>query len=226
MSAQDCEQLSLFPGDSHASRSPSPGSEEAVRMTVTSGRKCSELLQSSGPIGLLEKMLLESSVWRSTRCLLTWKTRVTPQGRLLFRLAPSTPRTAETDAPLWPTVRSRETGAYQYSQGRHDYPVLTLTGAVRMWPTPSASDCGRTAINPYLTGNGTIRHIGKSGKQSYARLDAVAALFPTPRAQSCTGASETATRQGGPDLQTAAGGQLNPGWVEWLMGFPPGWTEV
>ena len=101
-----------------------------------------------------------------------------------------------------------------------------LPNAVKLWPTPSASDCGRTAINPYLTGNGTIRYIGKSGKQSYARLDAVAALFPTPRAQSCTGASETATRQGGPDLQTAAGGQLNPGWVEWLMGFPTGWTEV
>lgn len=22
------------------------------------------------------------------------------------------------------------------------------------------------------------------------------------------------------------GGQLNPDWVEWLMGFPIGWTEV
>lgn len=22
------------------------------------------------------------------------------------------------------------------------------------------------------------------------------------------------------------GGQLNPAWVEWLMGFPPGWTEL
>jgi hypothetical protein len=24
---------------------------------------------------------------------------------------------------------------------------------------------------------------------------------------------------------TASGGQLNPTWVEWLMGFPPGWTD-
>ena len=22
------------------------------------------------------------------------------------------------------------------------------------------------------------------------------------------------------------GGQLNPTWVEWLMGFPPGWTDL
>ena len=24
---------------------------------------------------------------------------------------------------------------------------------------------------------------------------------------------------------TVAGGQLNPTWVEWLMGFPLGWTD-
>jgi hypothetical protein len=24
----------------------------------------------------------------------------------------------------------------------------------------------------------------------------------------------------------AAGGKLNPTWVEWLMGFPPGWTDL
>ena len=36
---------------------------------------------------------------------------------------------------------------------------------------------------------------------------------------------------GGPDLQTViseqeTGGQLNPTWVEWLMGYPIGWTEL
>ena len=27
-------------------------------------------------------------------------------------------------------------------------------------------------------------------------------------------------------LQTYVGGQLNPTWVEWLMGFPIGWTDL
>jgi hypothetical protein len=27
-------------------------------------------------------------------------------------------------------------------------------------------------------------------------------------------------------LPVAAGGQLNPTWVEWLMGFPTGWTDL
>lgn len=31
---------------------------------------------------------------------------------------------------------------------------------------------------------------------------------------------------GGADLKTVAGGQLNPTWVEWLMGYPIGWTDL
>jgi hypothetical protein len=27
-------------------------------------------------------------------------------------------------------------------------------------------------------------------------------------------------------LQTQVGGQLNPSWVEWLMNYPIGWTEL
>jgi len=103
MSGQDYEQLTLFPADSPVSRSPLPGSEEARRMTVTSGRKCSELYGNSGPLGSLVKMCLGSSIWHSTRCLLTWKVKVTKSRRSLFRLAASTHRTEETDVLFWPT---------------------------------------------------------------------------------------------------------------------------
>ena len=198
------EQLTLFPAASPASRSPSPGSDEAREMTVTSGLRCCELLRSSGPAGCLVKMLLASSIWRSTRCFLTWKPSVTPGGRLLFLLRPSTPRTGGTDAPSWPTPMA----------------------AVRMWPTPSASDCGRTAINPHLTRNGTIRHIGKNGGQSYARLDAVAAMFPTPTASEADRGGKGYRHGGLRCVIPEESGQLNPDWVEWLMGFPPGWTEA
>ena len=33
-------------------------------------------------------------------------------------------------------------------------------------------------------------------------------------------------QQGGTALSTATGGSLNPTWVEWLMGFPTGWTDL
>ena len=101
-----------------ASRSALPGSEEARKMTVTSGLKCLELYQNSGPLGSLVRMLLGSSIWRSTRCTLTWKTKVTPSKRLLFRLVPSTPRTGGTDARLSGVERWRQNG-----RGRRAVPL-------------------------------------------------------------------------------------------------------
>ena len=72
-------------------------------MTVTSGRKCCELLKNSSHVGLLAKMCLESSIWHSTRCFLTWKAKVTKHNALLFQLAVSMPHTKEKESVLWPT---------------------------------------------------------------------------------------------------------------------------
>lgn len=72
--------VDVISGGSRASLFPSPGSAEAVRMTVTSGQKCCALLKNSGPLGSLAKMLLESSIWRSTRRYLTWKPKLRRRG--------------------------------------------------------------------------------------------------------------------------------------------------
>ena len=103
MSKQGSKQSRLSQEASRVNRSVLPGSEQARRMTVTSGQKCLESYENSGQLGLLVKMCLESSIWHSTRCLLTWKEKVTPSNALLFRLAASMPRTSENDVPLWPT---------------------------------------------------------------------------------------------------------------------------
>ena len=187
-----------------------PGSVGAQKMTVTSGLNCLELYKKSGPLGSLVRTLLESSLWHSTRCFLTWKISATPRKRLLFRLAPSMPRTDGTGARLWPTVRSKETGGYQYSQGRHDRPVQTLTGAARMRPTPKARDWRGAS--------------GRENRQS-PDLNVAVKMFPTPKAQNCRGNGER-HGEGGPSLDVVVGGRLNPEWVEWLMGFPIGWTEL
>ena len=103
MSGQHYEQLTLFQEDSPVSRFPSPGSTEARTMTVTSGRKCLELYGNSSRLGCLVRMCLESSIWHSTRCLLTWKQKDTKSRRSLFQLAVSMPRTRETGSQFWPT---------------------------------------------------------------------------------------------------------------------------
>ncbi|WP_205948582.1 hypothetical protein, partial [Pseudomonas viridiflava] len=60
--------------------------------------------------------------------------------------------------------------------------------------------------------------------------------WPTPVASMAKGSSPAAlTRKSGADrsndrldhaVMASDGGQLNPEWVEWLMGWPIGWTEL
>lgn len=207
MSGQDYEQLTFFPVDSRASPSVQPGNAEAVRMTVTSGQRCSELLRNSSPLGLLVKTLLESSTWRSTLCWLTWKAKATKQGRLYFQLAASTPRISDTGAPLWPTPAARDCkGAnsmeHLQREGKRSH-ADQLANAVKLWPTPTAAQCGMTSktggrpleksthlstqvwleeqrkLWPTPTVTGNYNHPG-SGPKSGMGLATAAKLYPTP----------------------------------------------
>lgn len=254
MRKQGYEQSQYYQKDFLANHSVQPGSEEARRMTVTSGRKCSELYRKSGPLGLLVKTLLESSQWRSTRCYLTWKASATPAKRLLFRLVPSTPRTEGTGSQLWPTAVAsdyKRRGPNSKQQGLPEY--------VRLFPTPTARDC---------KGANSMEHLTRDGKRNHTdQLANAVRMFPTPTAR--CGQAPCIHGEGSPDLATFVkliptpttgagmcggsanyqrlkemedsgvitseerksmaagnGGQLNPMWVEWLMGFPLWWTDL
>lgn len=221
MSGQDCRQLTLFPVDSPASPFLSPGSAEARRTTVTSGRKCSELYKKSGPLGSLVRTLLVSSAWRSTRCFLTWKVSATPAKRLLFRLVPSMPRTGGTGAPLWPTPKESDykgSGSAGSKSAEHDLKHHNLKGTVMFFPTPTKFDatCGDLEGKEF------------TGTRHAMKLIQAAKLYATPQARDYrTGDKKRFAdpkRSQNPNDQI--GGQLNPTWVEWLMGFPIGWTDL
>lgn len=115
--ARHIEESLFSQEDFPASRSVMPGSEEARTMTAISGRKCSESYKRQGQLGLLVRMLLESSAWHSIKCVLTWKQKVTKSSRSLFQLAVSMPRTEETEygllrggGAMWPTPRTPSGG--------------------------------------------------------------------------------------------------------------------
>lgn len=234
MNGQDCEQLTLFQEGSLASRLVLPGSEEAQKMTVISGQKCLELYKNSSPVGLLARMLLGSSTWRSTRCYLTWKISSTPAKRLLFRLVPSMPRTGETAALSWPTPTAADsyTGNLKSTQqkegSRHS---LNLSDAVKLFPTPTARDY-KGARKPE-----TLDRVGRTSRNSLP--DYVTSLYPTPTtgAGMCGGTGNfqpfqllkeqgKITEEERRNMSQGNGGQLNPDWVEALMGFPVGWTAL
>lgn len=81
-----------------------------------------------------------------------------------------------------------------------------------MFPTPNASDGMRTNLT-HQRGNPTL-------------LGAVQ-MFPTPTTQdSENNCGPSQLKRNTLPLNAVAGGKLNPEWVEWLMGWPIGWTDL
>lgn len=223
MSEQDYEQLTLFPAASHANLSALPGSKEARTTTVTSGLKCCELYEKSGPLGCLVRMCLGSSIWHSTMCLLRWKKKDLKCKHFLFQLVASTPRTKETASPLWPTPSTGAalcggTANFQTLKRFAELGIITEEERRNL----SQGNGGKTnpAFLEWLMGY----------EQNFTRL------IPTPRASDYKGAATNRFAGGGHyrhqlhELTEATPfgiiGRLNPEWVEWLMGFPIGWTEL
>ena len=169
-------------------------------MTAISGRNLLDSYESLGRVGLLAKTLLDTSIWASMTCYLTWKDLATPGRRLLFRLAPSTPRIDAIESGLLPTASAQESGpmpelnhepklnARNYSKKTGKHCQMTLSRYARLWPTPTSSE-----------GTGAQPNKGRRGGKSLT---------------------------GGTTLPGAVGGQLSPTWVEWLMGYPSGWTDL
>ena len=89
----------------------------------------------------------------------------------------------------------------------------------RLWPTARAS--AAMAEN--------IENIQRRGKQRGKLEEKVAmtAMLPTPTVQDSknNGGPSQQKRKTKP-LNAVAGGTLNPTWVEWLMGYPKGWTDL
>ena len=240
-------QSTFLPEGSRASLTVLPGSEEAQKMTVTSGRNISGLLERQDRDTSLPRTFLESCPPISTRCYLTWKVKATPAGRSIFQLAPSMPRTDESESSLWPTPkavmveeeyegwRSRMAG-YSDPKSNTKTKPDNLAVAVKMWPTPDASPRGPRAMELVgQTGRSVERR--KSGQQRGIDLQTAAKMWPTPRASEWkdTGpvGSKSHAHMDKRDYLCAKvkdvnqpTGQLNPAWVEWLMGFPSGFTDL
>jgi hypothetical protein len=118
----------------------------------------------------------------------------------------------------FPTPQSRD---YKGPSGRSmKGQEKDLPSIVEKFPTPTATE--RSGINPKTgRGGGLYKFIQK---------------FPTPTARDYKGARklETLKKKGRnpktnslPDsVEGKHIGRLNPTWVEWLMGFPLGWTDL
>lgn len=105
------------------------------------------------------------------------------------------------------------------------------------WPTPTVSDSGGGA-RPAQQGEKGWYNVNKDGTRWGAILrDAVPAhekKWPTPTASDHKGGTDTPRKDTGVSrndrldhcLEPGQKGKLNPDWVEWLMGWPVGWTDL
>lgn len=97
-----------------------------------------------------------------------------------------------------------------------------LSAQVKMWPTPRACSA--------MSATFTETAISKAPQRAkrYGNLEEVLLILPTPTARDWrdNGRSPAELRRNSTTLATIANGSLNPTWVEWLMGFPLGWTDL
>lgn len=172
----------------------------------------------------------DTRLWRTHRCLwdevLSESSVSLPRwglmrGGVLSAPVTSARPTSANEFGLWPTPRASANENRQTQPtpsqlvGRHG---MSLCAAVNLWPTPTV--CGN------------YNRKGLSATSGDGLATAVS-QFPTPTARdwksgifSPEGKAKRDEHSRGKPLNETIGGQLNPTWVEWLMGWPLGWTDL
>ena len=129
------------------------------------------------------------------------------------------PPTCVKDGSYLPTITAQSYGMNQTeSPNAKIRPSLQTMARKNLWPTPT------------VMGN---NQAPKKGTQRGTGLATAVKNWATPNARDWKDTGKSQGKRKSPNLGTqvhqhseAIGGQLNPQWVEWLMGYQIGWTEL
>jgi hypothetical protein len=180
-----------------------------------------------------------TSSWRTSQLCLdgawsefseTWPRAGMTQSGKAYELPMLAPHTDENESGSLPTPKATEhEGGYSTHGGADSLGRMATKGtwptptAVHMWPTPQVHDAtgGRGKNNLFADGHYYPHDLADAVKSP---------LWPTPTADDAnnatreSGAFQSLTRE--IVSNETRNGQLNPTWVEWLMGYPLGWTAL
>jgi len=223
-------QLTSSVEDSHASPSPSPASDKEPMMSAGSGPNLPESFAWYDPdthsLRMSQACLVPTTEGPCPRYSGTWPRAGTMRNGIVSQRSPSGRRTSDGESLLWPTPKVMDAertdilteARYNERTGRKS---LKSEVGKSMWPTMEANE--RNAY-PRMT------KTRSQGQSLEPNLAGAVKMWPTPGTQETTGGPGNPQRmkeQGHQiKLKDAVGGQLNPTWVEWLMGFPLGWTDL
>jgi hypothetical protein len=114
--------------------------------------------------------------------------------------------------PRWGLMRDGECWEQRMSELR------TSETESGLWPTPVSDDTGQRK---------------KKYAQGGTPLSLAVNTWPTPRTKGMCGGTgswellnKNTTIEEARQMGAGNGGRLNPTWVEWLMGWPLGWTDL
>ncbi len=184
------------------------------------GRRCSESFARYDP---------DSRSWKTVQCSLfegwdefseTWPRQGIMRHGWCWEQTMWAHRMSAKECGFWPTPTVHgNNNRVELSLSAKAGDGLATAVRRRMWPTPTCGDSvlgysGWTSKRP-------------SGAKAALTLRDCVMSFPTPTCQDAknNGAASQQARNS-PPLNAVVGGALNPTWVEWLMGWPLGWTDL
>jgi hypothetical protein len=195
---EQSNDLTLFAVDTHVSHSPQQAKEKEQTTHGISG------LGSEMPLAHYDQ---STQSWRMSEDISLWGE---------YKSLESLPKSGMT-----------QNGAL-YQQ--LEWVRLIDANESSSWPTPRVAGSGEDIS--------LIQQRFRNGLKYNSRLEEAVALWPTPtygklaggtggmqqiEAKYLAGEITTEERRA---MRAGNGGKLNPAWVEWLMGFPLGWTDL
>ena len=198
---QQSYDLTSFAADIHASLSAQQENDKAKPTQDTYGPGSENPLASYDPDTQSWKMYGDTSLWGEPQSLASLPPSGMTQNGVLYQ------------QPAWAQITD----------------VIESL----LWPTPTTQE----VEHPEAVWNKKGRRVSPNGNTHSMGLADAVNLWPTPTASSWGNEGSRAmldkkiaegciTEQDKRAMTAGNGGKLNPTWVEWLMGFPTGWTDL
>ena len=243
LTGKQSPDLTLFAVDTLANPL-APQANDAEPTTLdTCGLGSEPPLASYDPATQFWKTSEDISLWGDCKSLVSLPKSGMTRSGVLYRQPEWVRPIDETELLLWPTptavTRPMEGNVRMYrakikagemteaeAEAILGKSVWEAQGKLpATWPTPTADDASNVNPKPNRF-RGLVAAVNEAQQK-----------WPTPQATSwgSTGSrqmlqrkveSGEITESDKKAMQAGNGGKLNPTWVEWLMGFPLGWTDL